>query len=86
MKCVFRLKVITDELDNNEVDQETAGEGRIDQVSMAKARQIENEEIFKEFESKYYRLKQQLYSKSVGNTVAVAEPRPGDASQPSRMK
>ncbi|XP_065091295.1 uncharacterized protein LOC135712267 [Ochlerotatus camptorhynchus] len=87
--CEVRVKieVLTDDLGVDEGAEDATGEGSTDHVSMAEARQRENEEIFKEFENKYFRLKQQLNSKSVGNSGVVAERQPGvEVCQPSRMK
>lgn len=91
--CEVRVKieVITDDLDTVEVEGAVGAEGvddaPVDQAAMAEARQRENEEIFKEFENKYFRLKQQLHTKMIGNQGVIVERQAGaEVCQPSRMK
>ncbi|XP_062537651.1 uncharacterized protein LOC134205970 [Armigeres subalbatus] len=65
-----QIEVQTDDLDIQDAAKDESGESR--PQDMAEARKRENEEIFKEFENKYFRLKQQLFSKTVGNAGDVS--------------
>ncbi|XP_062538360.1 uncharacterized protein LOC134206648 [Armigeres subalbatus] len=80
-----QIEVQTDDLDIQDAAKDESGERR--PQDMAEARKRENEEIFKEFENKYFRLKQQLFSKTVGNAGDVSGRQTvGEACQPSRIK
>lgn len=73
--CELRvnIEVLTDDLDIGQ-DPENAADGETSaQAAMAEARRRENEEIFKEFENKYFRLKQALLSKISESTEVVAD-------------
>ncbi|XP_062558087.1 uncharacterized protein LOC134222963 [Armigeres subalbatus] len=79
------IEVLTDDLD---VGEEPSGDGEEDASrlsAMAEARQRENEEIFKEFENKYFRLKQALLSKVSIPTEVGVERKP-EVSQSSRTR
>ncbi|XP_062703843.1 uncharacterized protein LOC134286271 [Aedes albopictus] len=65
------IEVITDDLDVDQGAENTSEDGAVGQADMAEARQRENEEIFKEFENKYFRLKQALLSKVSVSTEVV---------------
>ncbi|XP_062556775.1 uncharacterized protein LOC134221602 [Armigeres subalbatus] len=82
-----QIEVITDEIDVEDAAKDETGEDSTKQVAMAEARKRENEEIFKEFENKYFRLKQQLFSKTAENPRDVVERQSVvETCQPSRMK
>ncbi|XP_062541893.1 uncharacterized protein LOC134209887 [Armigeres subalbatus] len=79
------IEVLTDDLD---VGEGPSGDGEEDASrlsAMAEARQRENEEIFKEFENKYFRLKQALLSKVSIPTEVGVERKP-EVSQSSRTR
>lgn len=80
--CELRvnIEVLTDDLDIEPESavggiEEEAENGASRQAALAEARQRENAEIFKEFENKYFDLKQKLLSKIGGYPGAVGEPK-----------
>ncbi|XP_065076064.1 uncharacterized protein LOC135699702 [Ochlerotatus camptorhynchus] len=87
--CEVRVKieVLTDDLDVDDGSQNAAEEVATEPIDMAETRQRENEEIFKEFENKYFRLKQALLLKCSVDMGVVAERQPAvQVCQPSRTK